>query len=353
MAWSPHKPLEHLKRDIRKHVEERLRRPIGKLSESQLRQIRCELGELRRRYRTRHRHAWAYGKNNARLVAYALAYYPYHVELAAEALTADPTLLARRGWDLRHAHSPLDARTVTRHALVGCGAAPELYGLLRYLSQNLYLTGDRDRASPNLEISLYEPEHRKWRAIFDALTWPLLQRNPWLDSNLQAGNVRIRWVSADARIPQLDLEHRYDFILLQLVLNEIEPPVWKSWLARVLHQCLAPGGLLCVIDTDPSVHDTLARQLGFRYSAHLDLRWGNGESRKLDAQTSNSLFPGPSHTRGQTSEREKLRMAVQASFFEGPVSEADSQHRRLPPRQASRVSSRNPRRAADVRSRAP
>ena len=332
MAWPPYKPLARLKRDVRECVEERLGRPIRNLTPSHLDLIRSEVDELRRRYRSRSRHPWKYGESNARLVAYALAYYPYHVELVPEALAAFPALHADRGWDLKSTRAARGRAATTRHALVGCGAAPELYGLLRYLAQNLYLSGIRDRVAPNLEVTLYEPEHHQWKPVFDAVTSRLIERNRWLAAAIQTGDVRIRWSPAAAPIPHLDLGCQYDFILLQLVLNELPQHTWLGWLAQAREECLAPGGVLCVIDTDASVHDALAGSLGFQRSSPINLEWGESELRKLDAQTTACLFPGPDIHGGaaRSNEHEKHRMTARASFFMKPAYRTASRERRSP-----------------------
>ena len=52
---------------------------------------------------------------------------------------------------------------------------------------------------------------------------------------------------------------------------------------------VAPGGLICVIDTDTSAHDQL-QSMGFHRSTHLTLLWSESGPRELDPTTSHLLF---------------------------------------------------------------
>ena len=314
-----HKPLALAKRDVRKCVERHLGCTLGALDATRLRAIRRELAALRERYRGSQRGAWPYGKSDARLVAYALGYYPYHIELVAEALAAVPELCGRRGWDLRLPHATNARPAETRFALVGCGAAPELYGLLRYIAHDLWRSGTRQEVVPNLKITLHEPEHRSWKPIADAITKRLLERHTWIKTAMEANAIRVGWSQSRDRIPNLELRGRYDFVLIQLVLNELDADGWVPWLLRAC-QRLHPGGLVCVIDTDSGVHSKLSRLPGFRRSVELDLRWGQ-EARRLDDATSACLFPSSSRpivSHKESHEREKLTMRATASFLARP-----------------------------------
>lgn len=81
-AFEP-KPLAYLKRDVRKMVEERLGSDLEHLPSQDLATIRREIVALRNHYRRPDDREWKYGRSRYRLAAYALAYYPYHVELVS------------------------------------------------------------------------------------------------------------------------------------------------------------------------------------------------------------------------------------------------------------------------------
>ncbi len=340
MRTPPQPPLARLKRDVRERVEEHIGCALHELSARRLQAIQGELAALRQHYRNRPARSWAYGETDARLVAYSLGYYPYHVELVAEALAAIPDIRARHAWDLRSRHPARNGQSATRHALVGCGAAPELYGLLRYIANGLWRSDRRSSVTPDLEITLYEPEHAKWKPIAEALTKPLIHRSGWLDGNLRRGAIRINWSPRIERVPRIQLPGVYDFLLVQLVLNEIDRCDWQPWLAKARDEHLAPGGMICVIDTDPSINHEIAHMGGFQRSVDLHLRWGPTQDRKLDAATTACLFPDAptANARTKPTEHEKLGMRATASFIENPGHAANAKavpKLRRPPRRTT------------------
>ena len=326
------KPLAFVKRDVRKCVEDHLGCTLGTLDGPRLDAIRAEFVALRKHYRSDLGGAWAYGESGARLVAYSLGYYPYHVELVAEALAAVPEIQSRRRWDLRAHHRANSRRLGTRYALIGCGAAPELYGVLRYLAAELWREGNRGNVIPDLKITLHEPEQNEWKPIADAVTKQLLKRHRWVSSCMDDQQIRIGWSNPCDGIPQLQLRGRYDFVLLQLVLNELDPGDWIPWLRETCDRGLASGGLVCVIDTDRGVHDIMSQMPGFCRSVDLNLRWGQEERRRLDARTTACLFPGGA------GERERLAMRAKASFLVGRM-HGEGVDAARPPRRTGRAAS--------------
>ena len=326
------KPLARLKQDVRKRVEERLGRQLEHLTREEVTAIQREIVSLRYHYRRPNTRGWRYGQNRHRLIAYALAYYPYHVELVGEAIQAAlHEFSVPRSWDLTSEQCHFGE---TRFAIVGCGAAPELYGLLRYLANRLYSSGQRADIAPDISISLFEPELSRWWALVEALTEPLIQRSPWLKDQLDAQRIRINWSQDREPIPRLIIRGEYDFVLIQCVLNELDSRSWSTWLCSVMETNIAPGGLICVIDMDPGVHDQLS-SLGFHYATHLTLRWSESGPRELDPTTSGLLF---AEADGR---KERLNVRAKASFWE---KKTISKSRSLPPRRvaASRLETRTP-----------
>lgn len=321
-------PLAHLKRDVRELVEEFLNCPLEDLPSEELCAIQQQIIVLREYYqnhKTRRGREWQYGKNRSRLVAYALAYFPYHVELVGMAIQeALPELDVLRDWDLA---PNKDHFGVTRYALVGCGAAPELYGLLRHLASRLYSSGRRKDVTPNISISLFEPELNHWMNVVEAVTEPLIRRGSWLKTQLDEQRIRLKWSQDRERIPHLGIRGEYDFVLIQCVLNELGTRNWSAWLSQVMEYNVALGGIICVIDTDSRVHDHL-KYLGFGHSVDLNLEWSESGPRKLDPITTGLLF-GRVHGR-----IEKRYVSATASFWEKTTL---AQGRRLPPRRASQT----------------
>lgn len=329
-----HKPLAYLKRDVRQMVEACLGCELERLPPRTLAGIQRETVALRKHYRETGIGGWEYGRNRYRLVAYALAYYPYYVELISEAIQSafDQFNLPRK-WDL----TPEDKSGTTRYAIVGCGAGPELYGLLRHLAGALYSTGHRESFTPDISVSLFEPERERWTPVADAVTKPLLGRSPWIEEQREARRIRINWSGDVDPIPSLRLDGEYDFVLIQLVLNEVDL-LWPAWLSGVMESNVAPGGMICVIDTNHSVHNEL-RGLGFSPAKDLSLEWSEDGPRKLDPITSKTVFsemPG-------LIERRTARARV--SFWENAMIR---RRRRLPPR---RIDESRPERANRSRSR--
>ena len=225
-----------------------------------------------------------------------------------------------RKWDL----TPERGRSgTTRYALIGCGAGPELYGLLRHLAGVLYSSGRRESVTPDISVSLFEPEWEQWKDVADAVTKPLIQRNIWIEQQREADRIRINWSPDLEPIPNLSLRGEYDFVLIQLVLNEVDL-LWPTWLRGIMETHLAPGGMVCVIDMNKAVHDQL-QELGFGRVRSLTLEWSETGPRKLDPITSNLLF---SDADGQ---REKRFVNAKASFWEKT---AVLGIRRRPPRRA-------------------
>lgn len=314
------KPLARLKQDVRKRVEEHLDCELENLTGEEITAIQRQIVSLRYHYQRPGTRRWHYGKNRHRLIAYALAYYPYHVELVGEAIQAAlQEFRVSRSWDLAPEQSDSGE---SRFAIVGCGAAPELYGLLRYLASRLYSSGQRASITPDISIALFEPELPRWRALVEALTKPLIQRSPWLMDQLDAQQIRINWSQDREPIPRLKIRGQYDFVLIQCVLNELSAQSWSAWVSQVMEANVAPGGLICVIDMDPAVHDQLS-SLGFHYATHLTLRWSDSGPRELDPTTSGLLF---AEADGR---RERLNVRATASFWEKMTI---SKGRSMPPR---------------------
>ncbi|MCY3624356.1 MAG: hypothetical protein OXH68_21940 [Gammaproteobacteria bacterium] len=314
-----HKPLEYLKRDVRKRVEVYLGCELEHLPPRTMDAIQREIIALRGHYRDPATGGWQYGRNRPRLVAYALAYYPYYVELVSDAIQiASKEFVVPRRWDL----TPDRGHTGTaRYAIVGCGAGPELYGLLRHLAGTLYSSGNRASVTPDISISLFEPERERWAAVAEAVTKPLIGRIPWIEQRREAGQIRIGWSPDPEPIPSLSLHGEYDFVLIQLVLNEVDL-LWPTWLSRVMEANLAPGGTICVIDTNHAVHDQL-RELGFCPAKSLSLEWSEAGPRKLDPITSSQVF------RDADGLIERRGVKAMASFWENAAIRG---RRRLPPR---------------------
>ena len=313
-----HKPLAQLKRDVRKMVEERLGCALERLPPRALAAIQREVVALREHYTRPRISKWRYGENRYRLAAYALAYYPYHVELVSEAIQgATNEFNVPRKWDLtpQHGHSG-----TARYAMIGCGAGPELYGLFRHLASALYSTGCRESATPDISVSLFEPEREHWKGVADAVTKPLIRRIQWIEQQREAGRIRINWSGDTEPIPGLSLDGEYDFVLIQLVLNEVDL-LWPTWLSGVMESNLAPGGMICLIDTNKAVHSRL-RELGFGRAVDLNLRWSETGPRKLDPTTTKLLF------RDADRLIEKRSVRAMASFWEKETIRG----RRLPPR---------------------
>ena len=313
------KPLSRLKQDVRELIEEHLHRPLEDLTREEVTAIRREIAALRKHYKSIDEPGWQYGENPYRLVAYALAYYPYHVELVSEALQrASNEFRVPRQWDLtpKRGHSG-----TARYAVIGCGAGPELYGLLRHLASILYSTGRREAVTPDISIALFEPERRRWMGVAEAVTKPLIGRIPWIEQQREAGRIRINWSLDSEPIPSLSLDGEYDFVLIQLVLNEVDL-LWPTWLSGLMEANLAPGGVICVIDTNKAVHDQL-RELGFDAAKRLSLAWSETGTRKLDPITTKTLF------RDADGLIERRTVRAMASFWENATVQG---RRRLPPR---------------------
>ena len=197
---------------------------------------------------------------------------------------------------------------------------PELYGLLRHLSNNAPASGWR---GPDVAISLFEPERERWKGVAEAVTEPLMRRDPWIAEQQQSGGIQITWSKDATPIPGLRLDGQYDFVLLQLVLNEVDL-FWPNWLEGVMASNVAPGGMVCVIDMERAVHKELGR-LGFGHAQSLNLHWSDAGPREMDPITSTALF---SDDPGLI---EKRNANAQVSFWERL---AGSDRKPLPPRRA-------------------
>ena len=314
------KPLAQLKRDVRELVEGYLGCGLEHLPPRALAAIQREIVALREHYHRPHAPRWRYGENRHRLVAYALAYYPYYVELVSEAIQgASNEFSVPRKWDLtpERGHSG-----TARYAVIGCGAGPELYGLLRHLASILYSPGRREAVTPDISIALFEPERRRWMGVAEAVTKPLIGRIPWIEQQREAGRIRINWSLDPEPIPSLSPHGEYDFVLIQLVLNEVDL-LWPTWLRGLMEANLAPGGVICVIDTNKAVHDQL-RELGFGRAKSLTLEWCETGPRQLDPTTTNLLFRD---AHDGLIERRTVR--AMASFWEKATIRG---RRHLPPR---------------------
>ena len=95
------RPLATLKSNVRKRVEEWMGCELKFLDSRGLARIGREIDGLRAYCRSVSAGgcAWEYGASRDRLIAYALAYFPYHVELVSYALAAMRDELRERDWD--------------------------------------------------------------------------------------------------------------------------------------------------------------------------------------------------------------------------------------------------------------
>ncbi|MCY3821473.1 MAG: hypothetical protein OXH52_19325 [Gammaproteobacteria bacterium] len=299
---------------------------LERLRPEELAAIRREIKALRQHYKHPDSGGWRYGENRHRLVAYALAYYPCQVELFGEAIQeAFDGFRVPRKWDL----TPKDGLLGARYAIVGCGAGPELYGLLRYVANCLYASGHREDVVPDIRITLFEPELECWSCLFEAVTKPLIQRGQWLAEQMGAGRIRIEWSREREPIPEMNIQGKYDLVIVQHVLNELNERIWSGWLQRVMRDNVRSRGIICVIDPERDVHSEL-RSLGFDRSVKLDFRWSENGARKLDPVATKLLFTGESGL------IERLNVRATALFWEKTT--AVRVGPRLPPSRVPRPS---------------
>ena len=297
-------PLRRLKTNVRKLLEEELAAEIEDWGASRIDGVRAEIERFRRHYRELREvgadHQWAYPTTQNGLIAYALAYYPYYVELLSEALSR-VEFEVDRDWHL--APAGIRAEAPVRFAFVGCGPGPEVYGLLRYVSKLAYDGEHREAIRPNLSVELFEPAARSWRWLADTLTTSLISRGTWLDDHIERENIRISWSEDRPGVPKLRLPGLFDIVIVQFVLNEVGDDDRSVWIKRVVQENLADGGLLIVVDTDPSVHAGLGDD--FRRVC-VNLHWTEDGERQLDRKTSELIFTDA----GDSVEKRRVRSAV-------------------------------------------
>lgn len=303
------KPLQRLKADVRKLVKKNLLGDkIESLDPTRRGSIQHEIVVLRDHYRDLRSGpgdgGWNYGESEDQLIAYALAYYPYYVEVVPEAI-AKISFQTERHWNLASSHKDI-GQEETKYAIVGCGSAPELYGLLRYIRHLAFVAGDERPV--NTCIKLFEPNRQCWEPLATAITKPLIKRSVWLKEAMDEKVVRIFW-SLETRIPDLELPSEFDVTIAQHVLNEVRSEDRANWLSKAMIS-LVPGGLFLVVDVKPDVHEEL-QGMGFAL-VNVGLCWSEKGERRLDRVVTN-LF------RDLPREFERKMVEVKVSFYEKPA----------------------------------
>ena len=175
--FPPQNPLKNLKTTVRNRLEDYVGSRVEDWEPSRIDRVRRAIEAVRQHYRelkeTGSDPKWSYLASEEGMIAYALAYYPYYVELVPEVLSRTE-FKVDRDWHLGKLRDPADG--TIRYAFVGAGAGPEVYGLLRYISQVAFSGGVRETIRPNLSIELFEPAADSWKWLADAVTKPLITK---------------------------------------------------------------------------------------------------------------------------------------------------------------------------------
>ena len=234
-------------------------------------------------------------------VAYGLAYYPYHMDTLVNALATLEFKLPR-SWNLSRTDRPLD-RGPIRLALIGSGPAPELYGLLRFLRNQISYVDQNKAISNGLEIHLIDSNYQEggWNFLLENLTLKNIRDVQWMKSSIDGNKIRIlkNEMGHQSLNEILGEGTRFDGIFSQFMVNELSARDLVLFLEQVMAN-LADDGFMVINDLvrksskSGEVLDefaTVQRDNGQQISdKRLQLVWGEEVGKfKMDQKTSDFL----------------------------------------------------------------